>query len=287
MKRLILILVLVFGVVGGGREAWAETASVEMEMRGVLAEEIIRRGENKAEERGSGLQAMVDTWETTKWNGVNSLRILIARAVDTGVSAETVVLLLLLPLVATIVSVIHYVFGWSGYGIFMPTMIGVTFLTTGIPGGLVLFVMILVVTMMGNMVLRKLKLHFWPMRSINLMLIGLGTFGLMLVSAKVRLLDLSQISIYPVLLMILLVEEFSRTQLVKSKKEAKRLTLGTLALAILGAGLMGIREIQRLVMANPELVVLIVVAVNLVVGSYRGIRLTEIKRFGMAIREKS
>jgi len=227
----------------------------------------------------------VQTQEVSGWNGFNLGKIAVRSAIERGIDPNLIVLLLLLPLVATLVSVLHYVFGFSGYGIFMPTMIAVTFLATGIFGGLLLFAMILLISLFGGLLLRKLKLHFWPARSINLMLISLGTFGLMLVSSSVQIIDISKISIFPVLFMIMLCEEFVRTQLVKSKKEAKNLTLGTLVLAIIGAITMDIAEIQRMVIMYPEGVILLVLVINLLVGNYTGIRFLEIKRFTKAIRK--
>lgn len=221
-----------------------------------------------------------------KWKGWNSIRYLISEAVKKGVPENTVVLLLLLPLVATLVSLLHYVIGLSGYGIFTPTMMAVAFLATGVWGGLALFGVILVTTLLSNLILKKLKLHFWPARSITLLFVALGTFGMMALAAVLNVFDVSKISIFPILFMILLTEEFVRTQLIKSKKEAVKLTMGTLILAGAGAMTMGVKGIQELVLEYPEVVILLVVVVNIIVGNYSGIRLTEIKRFKNAIRKK-
>ena len=223
---------------------------------------------------------------TEKWNGLNSFRWMIKVAIDRGVSTNTIVLLLLLPLIATLVSFLHYVVGLSGYGIFMPTMIAVAFLATGFFGGLILFALILIISLLGNMILKKLKIHFWPARAINLMFISVAVFALMLLTSFVEIIDISKISIFPILFMILLAEEFVRTQLVKSKNEAKNLMIGTIVLALTGSFIMNFYSIQALVLKFPELVVLIVLIANLLIGNYSGIRLTEIKRFKGAIREK-
>lgn len=220
-----------------------------------------------------------------KWNGFNSLRMAIGWAVQRGVATNTMVLLLLLPLVATLVSFLHYVVGLSGYGIFMPTMIAIAFLATGIFGGLVLFAWILVLSVASNLVLRKLKLHFWPARAIGLMMIALGTFGLMVISTFVEWIDISRISIFPILFMILLAEEFTRTQLVKSKNEAKKLMVGTMIVAITGAIVMNFGWVQEMMLKYPDLVVVLVLIANLLLGNYTGIRWSEIKRFRKAIRE--
>lgn len=203
-----------------------------------------------------------------------------------GVSSETVALLLLLPLVATMVSVAHYIIGISGYGIFMPTMMAVVMMSTGVGGGLMLFASILGISLLSNLVLKKFKLHFWPARSIGLMMISMVVFGLMTMSTNLKIFDISDISIYPILFMILLTEEFVRTQLSKSKKEAMMLTLGTLFLAMVGAVVLKANGVQKLVLENPVVTIMIVVVVNIMVGNYKGIRLTEIKRFKNAIRKK-
>ena len=234
----------------------------------------------------SRLEKVVENQKVGSWNVANSFRILVRVAMERGVRADTIVLLLLLPLIATLVGVLHYVLGLTGYGIFTPTMIAVALLATGIFGGLALFAMILVISLLANLLLVKLHLHFWPARSINLLFIALGTFGLMIISSYIQIVDLTQISIFPVLFMIMLAEDFVRTQLVKSKNEAKRLMIGTLVLSIVGALVTSIRWIQELVLLYPEMVILLTVVINILVGNYTGIRLSELNRFKNAIRVK-
>lgn len=210
----------------------------------------------------------------------------ILKVLNVGVPENTVALLLLLPIVATLVSVIHYIVGFSGYGIFMPTMMAVVLLATGVGSGLVLFSVILIVTLLSNYFVKKLKLHFWPARSITLLFVSMATFGAMILFSFIKIVDMSKISIFPILFMILLTEEFARTQLIKSKKEALKLTAGTLVLAVAGALIMGLRGVEEMVLERAEIVILFVVIVNILVGRYGGIRLTEIKRFKGAIRKK-
>ncbi|HRT40086.1 MAG TPA: 7TM domain-containing protein [Candidatus Woesebacteria bacterium] len=191
-------------------------------------------------------------------------------------------MLILLPVVATLVSFLHYFIGLTGYGIFMPTMMAVTFLSMGVLEGLVLFGLILVISLVSNAILKKFRLHFWPARAINLAFIGIGVSSLSDWVYRQYSLNLS--NIYGVMIMILLVEEFVHTQLVKSKGEAKRLILGTLVLAIIGAEVMSIAGIQNWVLAHPYLTILLIVIANIIIGNYRGMRLIEIGRFGKAIR---
>ncbi|HEX8923410.1 MAG TPA: 7TM domain-containing protein [Patescibacteria group bacterium] len=232
------------------------------------------------------LESVLEKQGVGRWNFFNSLRLVERFAISRGVGANTIVLLLLLPLMATLISVLHYVVGLSGYGIFIPTLVAVTFLATGILGGLVLFALILAISILSNLILKKFKIHFWPARAINLMFISIGTVGLMVGSSFIKLVDLTKISIFPILVMVMLAEEFVRTQLIKSKSEAKKLTIGTLILAITGAVMMNFRWIQETVLLYPELTIVAVLVVNIMVGNYDGIRISEIRRFKNAIRSK-
>jgi hypothetical protein len=253
---------------------------------GVIGVKAATLTETMSQKPEVGLELVLKSNRVGNWNLLNSFRKAEEIAIDRGVSADTIVLLLLLPLIATLVSVLHYVLGLSGYGIFMPTMIAVAFLATGILGGLVLFAMILGISLLSSLVLKRFKLHFWPARSIGLILISLGTFGLMVLATYVKVLNISSISIFPILFMILLAEEFVRTELAKSKSEANKLMAGTLVLAMAGATVMRLRGFQELVLLHPGISLMIGVIINLGVGNYAGIRLTEIGRFKKAIRVK-
>ena len=245
MKKLAqVILVLVICVLGfgyGGRlkevRAAISPTVVTPTLEASLTAELLPTAiptVNITEAKGKA----IESYEKEEWKGFNSLKVMTGWAIEKGVSTNTLVLLLLLPLVATLVSFLHYVVGLSGYGIFMPTMIAVAFLATGVFGGLMLFAIILIVSILSNLLLRKLRLHFWPARAISLTMISIVTFLLMVFSSFVKWIDISQISIFPILFMILLAEEFSRTQLIKSKNEAQKLTVGTIVLAVTGAVIM-------------------------------------------------
>ena len=261
MRNTAILCLLLIGGIWGAKRVWA-------------AEQVYRP------------ESVLETNRVGNLNVFNSIRKAEEVAIDRGVPANTIVLLLLLPLVATLVSGLHYMLGLSGYGIFMPTMIAVAFLATGILGGLVLFAMILAISILSGLILKRFKLHFWPARSIGLMLISIGTFGLMTLSTYLKMVDISKISIFPVLFMIMLAEEFVRTELAKSKSEAKKLMVGTLILAIVGAAVMGMRVVSETVLLHPGISLAVGLVVNLAVGNYAGIRLSEIGRFKKAIRQK-
>ncbi len=209
----------------------------------------------------------------------NFLRYLIRKAVAQGVSPSTIILLFLLPLVGALVGVLQYFVGLSGFGLFMPAMLAVTFLATGIVGGLFLFATIVFVNSLVGRWLRPVRLHYWPRRAIVLTFTALATFLALVAAPYLGITTLSKVSIFPILFFVLLAEEFTRTQLGKSQRAAMRLTSATLVLAILGAILMKWNLLQQLVLLNPELALLAGLIFNVIIGRYSGFRLLEYRRF--------
>ncbi len=72
----------------------------------------------------------------------NFLQHAIRQAIQRGVSANTIVLILLFPLVAAIIAASRQIIGIGGFGIFLPAVLSVVFVSTGIVEGLLLFITI-------------------------------------------------------------------------------------------------------------------------------------------------
>lgn len=210
-------------------------------------------------------------------NFYNFFKYAIRRGVASGVPANTIILLLLLPLVVALIAAARHFLGIAGFGIFTPAMISVAFLATGIASGLLIFLVTLLMASMGGVILRHIKVHYLPRMALLLWLICLGIFLLIFL--------LPTVSIFPILFMILLVENFIEVQSGRSRREAVGLTLETLGIALAGYFLMNWGELQKFVLLNPEISLLGVLAFNIVVGKYTGFRLLELKRFKVIMRK--
>ena len=84
----------------------------------------------------------------------------IRQAVAKGVSPNTIVLVLLFPLVAGMIAAARHLLGLTGFGIFVPAMLSVALVATGIKVGLVLFIVILLVATVARRVTQKLKMQY-------------------------------------------------------------------------------------------------------------------------------
>lgn len=214
----------------------------------------------------------------------NFLRYIIHKSVEQGIPANTIVLVLLLPVIATVITFFRYILGISGFGIFTPVMISVAFIATGLGMGLLLFLLVLAVANLSRLLLRKIKVHFLPRMSLLLLLICLGVLALLFGGPQLGFHDVADISIFPILIVILLSENFIEILIGKSRREALQMTSLTLLVAILGYFLLDWQFLQSFVLLNPELSVLLVLIANFFLGRYSNLRLLEYRRFNSVFK---
>jgi len=209
------------------------------------------------------------------------IKIAIERAVVSGVPTNTIILLLLLPLVAFVIAFSRNVVGIRGFGIFLPAALAVAFVATGPVAGIGLFLVIVIVSTVVRLTLRKLKLklQYLPRMALILWAVVLGVLGsLFLVPLDV--------SIFAVLILILLTEDFTRVQIGKSVKTALSLTMETLILALISYFFLTLELLQNFVLANPEISLLAVGILDFLLARYSGLRLMEIYRFRKLVSSK-
>ena len=212
---------------------------------------------------------------------VNPLKYAIRAAVVTGVPANTIVLLLLLPLVAMVIAAFRHLIGLRGFGIFLPAALSVVFVATGPVVGIGLFLVIVASSTIPRIILRrlKLKLQYLPRMAMILWFVVLGVLAVLFAAPIIRQPNLANVSIFPVLILVLLAEDFSRVQLGKSIKTAINLTTETLILALVSYVFLTFKSLQIFALLNPELLLLGVFIVDLMLGRYIGLRFIELWRF--------
>lgn len=211
----------------------------------------------------------------------------IRNAISSGVSIATIVLLLLLPVVTAFIAGARHLVGLRGFGIFFPASLGVVFAAIGPISGIALFLLIVLISTVVRTALKKIKVKiaYLPRMSLILWLVSLSVLGVLFASPHVTGLDFANISIYPVLIMVLLVEEFTRVQLGKNVEFAASLTFETLILAVSAFVILTYRPLQLFALLNPELVLVAALLFDVFLGRYMGLRLLEMWRFRTLLRK--
>ena len=209
----------------------------------------------------------------------NFLRYAIRYAVLAGVPANTIVLVLLFPLVAALIAAGRHLIGLRGFGIFTPAVLSVAFVATGIVTGIVLFLVILGLATLGKNIFKRIKMQYLPRMALVLWLVSLGVLVVLLVAPWLSLNGLMTLSIFPILILILLAETFIEVQIGKSKREAMELTVETIILALISSLVLSLEMVQRFALVHPELLLLFVVVFDVFMGRYVGLRYTEYRKF--------
>ena len=86
-------------------------------------------------------------------------------------------------------------------------------------------------------------------------------------------------SIFPIMILMLLTENFIEVQTGKSQREAFQVMLQTIGMALAGAILMRLDGVQKFVLLNPEISLLMIGLFDVYVGRYVGLRALEYVKF--------
>ncbi|HAU99544.1 MAG: hypothetical protein UX04_C0004G0033 [Microgenomates group bacterium GW2011_GWF2_45_18] len=227
----------------------------------------------------SPLAQYLDRTEPTLVFPFNSMQLLIRQAVDNGVPANILVLLILFPVISTLIIFFRHVIGLEGFGVYTPAVLAVAFVSTGFLRGLLLFFAIFISTTIGKMIVSRLKLQYLPRTSLVLWFVSLSMFFVLLLSPYIPFTNLATIGIFPMLVLVLLSENFLQVQSSSSMWTAIQLTGETLLLAFISASVMRSLSVQEFVILHPEITIALMFALNLMIGKYTGVRVMEILRF--------
>lgn len=211
---------------------------------------------------------------------------LVQSAVKSGVPARTIILILLLPMLATIIAFIRHVVGLPSIGMLVPVALSITLLSTGISAGLLLLAIILLSSTIARILLKKVRIMQLPKMALSMFIVSIFIFLSLTVSGIMGIVVVKQLSIFPVLLLILLSEQIISVQLERSVQEMIIITLVTFAIGILGFLLLSSTHLRNTILVYPELIFLLV-PVNIIIGRYFGLRLMEYFRFTPILRHGS
>ena len=234
----------------------------------------------KTEEAIGPLEASLQDQEVGS-KMLNPIKYAIRSAVAVGVPANTIVLLLLLPVIAAVIAAARHIIGLRGFGIFFPAALSIVFLAIGPVLGITLFSAIVLFSTLARIIMRKLKfkLQYLPKMALTLWAVVLGVLGILFLAPIIRHPDLTNVSIFPVLILALLAEDFSKVQSGKSARTAIDKATETIVLALVSYVILTLESVRAFAITNPEILLISVAVINYLVGKYVGLRVVEYWRF--------
>lgn len=260
------------------------TPSTNLASSSAQVEEIIqkKKDEDITETGGkqkSFLAAILDEHPIDQLTWYNPLQYMMRLAVAHGLPANLIVLMILFPLIALVVAFSRHIIGLQGFGIYIPAVLAVAFLSTGIMMGILIFVAVILSATFTRRLVKFFRLPVLPRTAM--LLLGVSVLMMLLIMSA-AILDLSfilTVNIFPILIIILLTENFMSTQLFTSQKESLNITVETLFVALVCSLIVSSTEVQKFIILRPEITLITIAILNWVIGRYTGLRVLEYLRF--------
>lgn len=217
--------------------------------------------------------------EVGNWKFMSNTSPLIDFFITQGVPYETVILILMLPVIATFIAFLRQIVGIKAFGIYTPLLVTFAFLAiNGLKYGVAIFIAVILIGMLMRFMLKPFRLLYLPRVAITLTIVALLILLVLGFGGNMRRTGLASVSIFPILIMITLVEKFVAVQIEKGNKTAMILALETLLISVAGFYIATWPTLVAFLAATPWLV-LVTLPINLFLGKWTGLRFSEYMRF--------
>jgi len=208
-------------------------------------------------------------------------------AVRAQVPLQAINLILALPVIACVVVIFRSVIGIETFGTFAPVIVSLAFLMTGLTWGMVIFCAIVGLGVGLRSVLQWFRIQLVARLAVLIALVSAIMVGLTVCGAYLGIGALLNVSIFPMVIMSNVIENFTTTQVESGTREALRLTGNTLLVCATCYLTIERTGLQSIILSFPEILIA-VVALEEVLGKWRGLRLLEYLRFyDLARRERT
>lgn len=186
--------------------------------------------------------------------------------------------LLLVPIGGLVMAFFRNVIGVPTFGTFTPVLIALAFRETELLNGILLFSTVVALGLTVRFYFERLGLLLVPRLAAVLCVVVLLLVSIGVVSNALDLETGLSVALFPMVILTMVIERMSIVWEERGPAEAIAEGLGSLAVASAAYLVMGVHAIQHLAFVFPELL-LVVLAAALLLGRYKGYRLSELMRF--------
>ncbi len=191
---------------------------------------------------------------------------------------ETYKILLMVPMGALIILLLRNFIGLMTFGTFMPVLIALAFRETQVVWGMILFTFMVSFGLLVRFYLNELRLLLVPRLTVILIVVILMMLGISVMSLNLNLGSGLSVALFPMIILTMTIERMCITWDERGASEAIKSGAGSLLAAVMAYAVMNVSAVQYLMFAFPELL-FVLLAVILILGEYRGYRLSELLRF--------
>lgn len=211
-------------------------------------------------------------------NVLNFIAYWVQKAIALGIPANTIVLILLIPVIATLVTFVRVVIGLPSLEMLVPIVLAFALVAVGITAGIIILFAVVLASFVSRTLLRRVPIMHFPKRSLSHLLLAFFVFGALTISIILEIGSIKELSIFPILILTLLGDSIVSVQLHKTVRETVLITSVTIGIALMGYLLATSLAVRDLIIVWPE-VILLTLPINLLLGRYFGLRVAELFRF--------
>ena len=201
-----------------------------------------------------------------------------------GISQNLLKILLMIPLGALVVVIARNVIGIETFGTFLPALIAAASRESGLLWGMIGFITIILTVSVVRRVLDWFHLLHSPKMSILLTTVVIVMLALTVIGVNFGLFELAHVSLFPIAILAITAERFTIIEVEQGWKKALTITFSTIVVIAASYAFMDSLFLQSMILAFPELLFLII-ALNLWLGKWTGMRVMEFFRFRKLIFE--
>lgn len=193
--------------------------------------------------------------------------------------------ILLIPIGALVLSLARNIIGVPTFGIFTPILLTLFFKETSFGFGMLFFFVVVLIGILERYVLDKFYLLAVPRLSIILTLIIMLMLGYSFYSVEMTSISQKHLAFFPIVIVTTIIERLSIQLAEEGVVNTLKTLLGTLVIVVLVYSLYFISPLEMFMFTNPELL-LTVIGLLILIGKYKGYRISEFLRFRDLVRQK-
>ena len=200
-----------------------------------------------------------------------------------GIPVYALILLGIVPFIATLVSFARHVLGFNGFSVYVTIITAIAFLELGFFGGLLISLVIFFSTLVARNILAKFRFHYYV--RISFVYTAVCFLVFFVIAALSILFDFKALetpALFPTILLITLIEEYYTTTIREGERRSAFMFLETLFIAGSSYFLITSSLFSEIVLNNVWILILLF-PINLLLASYQGLRLSELYRFKSVI----
>jgi len=193
--------------------------------------------------------------------------------------------ILLIPLGALVLSLARNIIGIPTFGIFTPILLTLFFKETSFGFGMLFFSVVVMIGIGERYVLDKFHLLAVPRLSIILTLIIMLMLGYSFYTVEMTSISQKHLAFFPIVIVVTIIERLSVQLAEEGLLNTFKTLLGTMVIVVLVYSLYFIAPLEMFMFTNPELLFSII-GLLILVGKYKGYRISEFIRFRDLVRQK-